>query len=204
MHPPDRQSYGNGDMAAAGDRASLGHLRSREELERTGRWVPGRTRVVGGAAGCRIRGRALAVPSTWGHCIQTTLGWCLPGKGLAPALQLSQGVMAGWGGCSEISLRCPRLFGGLLRDIRRKAPWYGSDFSDALHPQCLSAVLYIYLATVTNAITFGGMLGDATTNMQVGAAVGCPAPTPLGLAPGSPGCPPPTDARGASSAPGAS
>ncbi|KAM6380163.1 anion exchange protein 4 [Pluvialis apricaria] len=95
MHPPDRQSHGNGDMAAAGDRAGLGHPRSREELERTG-----------------------------------------------------------------------RLFGGLLRDIRRKAPWYGSDFSDALHPQCLSAVLYIYLATVTNAITFGGMLGDATANMQ--------------------------------------
>uniref|UniRef100_A0A8B9RR95 Anion exchange protein n=1 Tax=Accipiter nisus TaxID=211598 RepID=A0A8B9RR95_9AVES len=71
-----------------------------------------------------------------------------------------------FGGCSEISIHCPRLFGGLLRDIRRKAPWYGSDFSDALHPQCLSAVLYIYLATVTNAITFGGMLGDATANMQ--------------------------------------
>ncbi|KAF1611547.1 UNVERIFIED_CONTAM: Electrogenic sodium bicarbonate cotransporter 1, partial [Eudyptes pachyrhynchus] len=95
MHPPDQQSHGNGDTAAAGDRAGLGHLCSREELERTG-----------------------------------------------------------------------RLFGGLLRDIRRKAPWYGSDFSDALHPQCLSAVLYIYLATVTNAITFGGMLGDATDNMQ--------------------------------------
>uniref|UniRef100_A0A8C4US69 Anion exchange protein n=1 Tax=Falco tinnunculus TaxID=100819 RepID=A0A8C4US69_FALTI len=58
--------------------------------------------------------------------------------------------------------RTGRLFGGLLQDIRRKAPWYGSDFTDALHPQCLSAVLYIYLATVTNAITFGGMLGDAT------------------------------------------
>ncbi|NXT59387.1 S4A4 protein, partial [Pluvianellus socialis] len=94
-HPPDQQSHGNGDVAAAGDRAGLRHPHSREELERTG-----------------------------------------------------------------------RLFGGLLQDIRRKAPWYGSDFSDALHPQCLSAVLYIYLATVTNAITFGGMLGDATANMQ--------------------------------------
>ncbi|XP_009957777.1 PREDICTED: electrogenic sodium bicarbonate cotransporter 1-like, partial [Leptosomus discolor] len=62
--------------------------------------------------------------------------------------------------------RTGRLFGGLLQDIRRKALWYGSDFSDALHPQCLSAVLYIYLATVTNAITFGGMLGDATANIQ--------------------------------------
>ncbi|XP_062443666.1 anion exchange protein 4 [Rhea pennata] len=67
---------------------------------------------------------------------------------------------------SEELERTGRLFGGLLRDIRRKAPWYWSDFSDALHIQCLSAVLYIYLATVTNAITFGGMLGDATANMQ--------------------------------------
>ncbi|XP_009974289.3 anion exchange protein 4 [Tyto alba] len=95
VHSPDRKSHGNEDMETAGDRASLGHLRSREELERTG-----------------------------------------------------------------------RLFGGLLQDIRRKAPWYGSDFSDALHLQCLSAVLYIYLATITNAITFGGMLGDVTSNMQ--------------------------------------
>lgn len=95
MHLPDRQSHGNGDTAAAGDRAGLGHPCSREELERTGRWVPGRTRVVGGAVGCRIRGRALALPSTWGHHIQTTLGWCLLGKGPSPALQLCQGVMAG-------------------------------------------------------------------------------------------------------------
>ncbi|XP_051487536.1 anion exchange protein 4 [Apus apus] len=95
MHSPNPQSHGHQDVAAAGDRAGLGHQCSTEELERTG-----------------------------------------------------------------------RLFGGLLRDIRRKVPWYGSDFWDALHPQCLSAVLYIYLATVTNAITFGGMLGDATANMQ--------------------------------------
>uniref|UniRef100_A0A8C8ARX2 Anion exchange protein n=1 Tax=Otus sunia TaxID=257818 RepID=A0A8C8ARX2_9STRI len=88
-------------------------------------------------------------------------GGCLEGQGWS-----RREVMACEGDGSEISLRCPRLFGGLLQDIRRKAPWYGSDFSDALHPQCLAAVLYIYLATVTNAITFGGMLGDATDNMQ--------------------------------------
>ncbi|XP_042692366.1 anion exchange protein 4 isoform X2 [Centrocercus urophasianus] len=67
---------------------------------------------------------------------------------------------------SEELERTGRLFGGLIQDIRRKAYWYRSDFSDAMHIQCLSAVLYIYLATVTNAITFGGMLGDATANMQ--------------------------------------
>ncbi|XP_056205139.1 LOW QUALITY PROTEIN: anion exchange protein 4 [Falco biarmicus] len=86
----------------------------------------------------------------------------------------SNGDMAAAGDRTGLGDLCPReelertgrLFGGLLQDIRRKAPWYGSDFTDALHPQCLSAVLYIYLATVTNAITFGGMLGDATANMQ--------------------------------------
>ncbi|XP_042321372.1 anion exchange protein 4 [Sceloporus undulatus] len=67
---------------------------------------------------------------------------------------------------SEELKRTGRLFGGLLKDIQRKAPWYCSDFYDALNIQCFSAILYIYLATVTNAITFGGMLGDATDNMQ--------------------------------------
>ncbi|XP_038268513.1 anion exchange protein 4 [Dermochelys coriacea] len=67
---------------------------------------------------------------------------------------------------SEELQRTGRLFGGLVNDIRRKAPWYWSDFYDALNVQCFSAILYIYLATVTNAITFGGMLGDATNNMQ--------------------------------------
>ncbi|XP_021567069.1 anion exchange protein 4 [Carlito syrichta] len=62
--------------------------------------------------------------------------------------------------------RTGRLFGGLVQDVRRKASWYPSDFVDALHPQCFSAVLYIYLATITNAITFGGLLGDATDGAQ--------------------------------------
>ena len=64
-----------------------------------------------------------------------------------------------------------RLFGGLVQDVRRKASWYPSDFLDALHPQCFSAVLYIYLATITNALTFGGLLGEATDGAQVGGGV---------------------------------
>uniref|UniRef100_A0A4W3JDV0 Anion exchange protein n=1 Tax=Callorhinchus milii TaxID=7868 RepID=A0A4W3JDV0_CALMI len=59
-----------------------------------------------------------------------------------------------------------RFFGGFVEDIKRKAPWFASDFYDALSIQSLSAILFIYLATVTNAITFGGLLGDATDNMQ--------------------------------------
>ncbi|XP_068422743.1 solute carrier family 4 member 4a isoform X1 [Clinocottus analis] len=59
-----------------------------------------------------------------------------------------------------------RFCGGLLRDIKRKAPFFVSDFTDVFHIQALSAILFIYLGTVTNAITFGGLLGDATENMQ--------------------------------------
>ncbi|XP_072486614.1 anion exchange protein 4 isoform X2 [Notamacropus eugenii] len=67
---------------------------------------------------------------------------------------------------SEELQRTGRLFGGLVQDIRRKVPWYLSDFSDALNVQSFPAILYIYLATITNAITFGGLLGDATDNIQ--------------------------------------
>ncbi|XP_041084617.1 electrogenic sodium bicarbonate cotransporter 1 isoform X3 [Polyodon spathula] len=59
-----------------------------------------------------------------------------------------------------------RFCGGLVLDVKRKIPFFASDFYDALSIQSLSAVLFIYLATVTNAITFGGLLGDATDNMQ--------------------------------------
>ncbi|XP_031426487.1 solute carrier family 4 member 4a isoform X5 [Clupea harengus] len=59
-----------------------------------------------------------------------------------------------------------RFCGGLILDIKRKAPFFASDFYDAIHIQSLSAILFIYLGTVTNAITFGGLLGDATENMQ--------------------------------------
>ncbi|KAL6470770.1 hypothetical protein MHYP_G00218890 [Metynnis hypsauchen] len=59
-----------------------------------------------------------------------------------------------------------RFCGGLVLDVKRKLPYFASDFYDALNIQSLSAMLFIYLGTVTNAITFGGLLGDATENMQ--------------------------------------
>lgn len=35
-------------------------------------------------------------------------------------------------------------FGGWIRDVRRRYPHYLSDFRDALDPQCLAAVIFIY------------------------------------------------------------
>lgn len=60
-----------------------------------------------------------------------------------------------------------RFGGGLWLDIKRKVPWYCSDIYDGFHIQSISAVLFIYLGCITNAITFGGLLGDATDNYQV-------------------------------------
>ncbi|GAA6109893.1 electrogenic sodium bicarbonate cotransporter 4 isoform X1 [Tachysurus ichikawai] len=59
-----------------------------------------------------------------------------------------------------------RFCGGLFLDIKRKIPWYPSDFYEGFHIQSVSAVLFIYLGCITNAITFGGLLGDATDNYQ--------------------------------------
>ncbi|XP_029300044.1 electrogenic sodium bicarbonate cotransporter 4-like [Cottoperca gobio] len=59
-----------------------------------------------------------------------------------------------------------RFCGGLWLDIKRKIPWFCSDIYDGFHIQSISAVLFIYLGCITNAITFGGLLGDATDNYQ--------------------------------------
>ena len=67
----------------------------------------------------------------------------------------------------ESLIRTGRLFGGLMLDIKRESKWFISDFKDALHMQSLAAIIYIYLATITKAITFGGFLGDITDRKQV-------------------------------------
>ncbi|XP_048408426.1 sodium bicarbonate cotransporter 3-like isoform X6 [Stegostoma tigrinum] len=60
--------------------------------------------------------------------------------------------------------RTGRLFGGLIRDIKRKSPFYLSDFKDAFSLQCLASILFLYCACMSPVITFGGLLGEATEN----------------------------------------
>ncbi|XP_049870588.1 sodium bicarbonate cotransporter 3 isoform X1 [Pectinophora gossypiella] len=54
------------------------------------------------------------------------------------------------------------LFGGLMNDLKRKAPWYWSDFKDALALQCVASWIFLYFACLSPIITFGGLLGEAT------------------------------------------
>ncbi|ELT99388.1 hypothetical protein CAPTEDRAFT_129092, partial [Capitella teleta] len=58
--------------------------------------------------------------------------------------------------------RTGRFFGGLVADIKRKAPWYWSDYKDGIHIQCLASFFFMYFACLTPIITFGGLLGTAT------------------------------------------
>uniref|UniRef100_G1KPL0 Anion exchange protein n=1 Tax=Anolis carolinensis TaxID=28377 RepID=G1KPL0_ANOCA len=58
--------------------------------------------------------------------------------------------------------RTGRLFGGLILDIKRKAPFFLSDIKDAFNLQCLASILFLYCACMSPVITFGGLLGEAT------------------------------------------
>ncbi|XP_077582013.1 electroneutral sodium bicarbonate exchanger 1 isoform X4 [Stigmatopora nigra] len=58
--------------------------------------------------------------------------------------------------------RTGRLFGGLIMDIKRKAPFYLGDYKDGLSLQCVASFLFLYCACMSPVITFGGLLGEAT------------------------------------------
>lgn len=50
-------------------------------------------------------------------------------------------------------------FGGMIKDLKRRYRHYISDYTDALNPQVLAAIIFIYFAALSPAITFGGLLG---------------------------------------------
>lgn len=58
--------------------------------------------------------------------------------------------------------RSGRLFGGLINDLKRKKPFYISDFKDALSLQCIASWIFLYFACLSPIITFGGLLSEAT------------------------------------------
>uniref|UniRef100_A0A183BIA9 Anion exchange protein n=1 Tax=Globodera pallida TaxID=36090 RepID=A0A183BIA9_GLOPA len=58
--------------------------------------------------------------------------------------------------------RTGKLFGGLVADIRRRAPHFRSDFADALNLQCVASSCFMYFALLAPIVTFGGLLEEAT------------------------------------------
>ncbi|XP_053370510.1 solute carrier family 4 member 1a (Diego blood group) [Clarias gariepinus] len=53
-------------------------------------------------------------------------------------------------------------FGGLVKDIKRRYRHCLSDFLDAINLQVFSAIIFIYFAALSPAITFGGLLSEKT------------------------------------------
>lgn len=47
----------------------------------------------------------------------------------------------------------------MIRDVKRRYQNYKSDITDALNAQVLAAIIFIYFAALSPAITFGGLLG---------------------------------------------
>ncbi|KAM8978364.1 LOW QUALITY PROTEIN: anion exchange protein 2 [Sarcophilus harrisii] len=98
-------------------------------------------------------------------------GRLLPmGAGLEPKSPQDKALLqmaeaAGGGDDDDPLRRTGRPFGGLIRDVRRRYPHYLSDFRDALDPQCLAAIIFIYFAALSPAITFGGLLGEKTEDL---------------------------------------
>ena len=53
-----------------------------------------------------------------------------------------------------------RFAGGLIDDLKRKTPFFPSDFIDALNLQCFATFIFLYFAVLTPIVTFGGLLGE--------------------------------------------
>ena len=52
--------------------------------------------------------------------------------------------------------------GGVARDLRRRLPLYLADFKDGLNAKSAASVLFLFFACFAPAITFGGIMGEAT------------------------------------------
>jgi len=71
-----------------------------------------------------------------------------------------------------------RFCGGLIDDIKRRAPYYVSDYIEGAHPKVFASALFMYFACLANAIAFGLLTSVATggeigtTEMLVVTAIG--------------------------------
>lgn len=58
-----------------------------------------------------------------------------------------------------------RFWGGLRNDLKRRLPMYKSDILDGLNTETLAATIFMYFASLSTAIKFGGLASDKTHNL---------------------------------------
>ena len=64
--------------------------------------------------------------------------------------------------------RSGRLFGGIINDMKRRYPLYGSDLKDGLNSKTFASVFFLFFACLAPAVAFGGLL-SVLTDGQIGA-----------------------------------
>ena len=66
--------------------------------------------------------------------------------------------------CESCELFPGRFAGGLINDLKRRAPFFCSDWTDAFLPENLqksiSTILYLFIAALAPAITYPGFNGQ--------------------------------------------
>lgn len=65
----------------------------------------------------------------------------------------------------EHSGKC--LGGGVIADLKRRAPWYCSDWKDGFNSKSIAAALFMYFGCLAPGIAFGATM-QAVTNNQIG------------------------------------
>ncbi|MEO0814538.1 MAG: PTS sugar transporter subunit IIA, partial [Myxococcota bacterium] len=68
----------------------------------------------------------------------------------------------------DVLRRTGHFAGGLLDDLKRRAPHYLSDFKDGLHPKALAATIFLFFACIAPTVAFGGLM-TTLTGGQIGA-----------------------------------
>lgn len=58
--------------------------------------------------------------------------------------------------------RTGKLAGGVIADIKRRYPRYGSDLKDGLSSKAFASTVFLYFACIAPAIAFGGLLAVLT------------------------------------------
>lgn len=56
------------------------------------------------------------------------------------------------------------IFKGLCNDVKRKLPFYISDFKDGLNAKTVASAVFMFFAVLAPSIILGGILGESTNN----------------------------------------
>ena len=88
-------------------------------------------------------------PEQWKAAVHA---YCSPATVPPPAPELKR----------EDGLDARGFMGGVLGDLRRRAPHYASDFRDGLRGKSVATTLFLFFACIAPAVAFGGLMSQLT------------------------------------------